>query len=329
MKPLVSIITPVYNRASLLRQAVASAVAQTYRPIEIIIVDDGSTDDTPLAIAELVAQHPEVRAVRRENGGPGAARETGRLEARGAFLQYLDSDDLLLSHKLELQVAALLESPNAIAAYGRTRYRDAANNEIACTWKPLLDGETTILPHFLRGRLWETVSPLYRAEAVAEAGPWTARRLEEDWDYDCRVGALGKPLVFVQEIVAEVRDAATNRLSRGPSDDPARLRDRAAAHQSIYASARRAGIANDAPEMQHFARALFLLARQCGAAGLADESRALLGLAVEASTARDVRAYGAMSRLFGARALGRLSLFADRLRTRSFSLREKVPRSGG
>lgn len=316
MKPLVSIIVPVYNRASLMRQTVASALAQTYRPIEVLIVDDGSTDDTPLAIAELVAQHPEVRGLRRENGGPGAARETGRMEARGALLQYLDSDDLLLSHKLELQVAALLEAPDAIAAYGRTRYRDAANNEIACTWKPLLDGETAILPHFLRGRLWETVSPLFRAEEVAAAGPWTPRRLEEDWEYDCRVGALRKLLVFVPEIVAEHRDASADRLSIGAAGDPARLRDRAAAHQSIYASARRAGITNDAPEMEQFARALFLLARQCGAAALADESRALLGLAVEASTARDVRAYGAMSRLFGARALGRLSLFADRLRRR-------------
>ncbi|MEA2570929.1 MAG: hypothetical protein QOI24_2930 [Acidobacteriota bacterium] len=314
MKPLVSIIVPVYNRASLLRQAVASALAQTYRPIEMVIVDDGSTDDTSLAIAELVAQHPEVRAVRRENGGPGAARETGRLEARGAFLQYLDSDDLLLSHKLEFQVAALLESPEAIAAYGQTRYRDAANNEIACTWKPLLDGETSILPHFLRGRLWETVSPLFRAEAVAAAGPWTPHRLEEDWEYDCRVGALGKTLIFVPGIVAEHRDASADRLSAGATGDPARLRDRAAAHQSIYASARRAGITNDAPEMQHFARALFLLARQCGAAGLTGESRALLGLAVEASTTRDVRLYGAIARLLGARATGKLSQFADRFR---------------
>jgi len=315
VQPLVSIIIPVYNRASLLRQAVASALAQTYRAFEIIIVDDGSTDDTPAVIEELVAQHTALRTVRRENGGPGAAREMGRIAARGEYLQYLDSDDLLLSHKLELQVAALQERPAAVAAYGRTRYRDANNAEIACTWKPLLNGQTSILPHFLRGRLWETVTPLYRAAAAAAAGPWTPRRLEEDWEYDCRVGALGLPAVFVPEIVAEHRDASTDRLSRGAILNADRLRDRAAAHQSIYASARRAGISNDAAEMQHFARALFLLARQCGAAGLVDESKELLALSAAASAARDVRAYGALSRLFGARATGTLSLFADRLRT--------------
>jgi hypothetical protein len=163
---------------------------------------------------------------------------------------------------------------------------------------------------------------LYRAAASAAAGPWTPRRLEEDWEYDCRIGALRLPVTFVPELVAEHRDAAADRLSRGEVLDAARLRDRVAAHESIYASARRAGITNDMPEMQQFARALFLLARQCGAAGLGDESRALLGLAAEASEARDVRAYGAVSRLLGARAAGTLSLFADQLR----SIRPRRPR---
>src|SRR5689334_22859441 len=108
---LVSVVIPVYNRAAMLRQAVESALGQTHRPIEVVIVDDGSTDDTPQAIAALTARHPEVRAVRRENGGPGAARESGRQAARGELLQFLDSDDLLLPRKLELQLRALEEHP--------------------------------------------------------------------------------------------------------------------------------------------------------------------------------------------------------------------------
>jgi hypothetical protein len=269
--------------------------------------------------AARLRHHPclQPRIAAASGGGERARANVSRVRvaARGEYLQYLDSDDLLLSHKLELQVAALQERPDAVAAYGRTRYRDTKNVEIACTWKPLLNGETAIFPYFLRGRLWDTLTPLYRASAVAAAGPWTPRRLEEDWEYDCRVAALRLPIVFVPEIAAEVRDSAPDRLSRGRILDADRLRDRAAAHESIFASARLAGIGNDAPEMQHFARALFLLARQCGAAGLTEESRALLVLAAEASEARDVRAYGALSRLFGARATGTLSLFADRLRT--------------
>src|SRR5689334_3698307 len=98
----------------MLREAVGSVLAQTWRPIEIIIVDDGSTDEeTPAAIRELASQHDEIRGTRIENGGPGAAREAGRQLARGEFIQYLDSDDLLLPRKFELQVAALRSRPEA------------------------------------------------------------------------------------------------------------------------------------------------------------------------------------------------------------------------
>src|SRR4051794_34991926 len=120
---LVSTIIPVFNRAGMLREAVASVLPQTYRPIEIIIVDDGSTDDTPQAIRDLERHHPEVRGLRRSNGGAGLARETGRLEARGEFIQYLDSDDLLLPRKFELQTRALAEQPECGVAYGVTVYR--------------------------------------------------------------------------------------------------------------------------------------------------------------------------------------------------------------
>jgi len=316
---VVSVIVPVYNRAAQLRRAVASAISQTYRPIEILIVDDGSTDDTPLAIAELQARHAEARGIRQENGGPGAARETGRRAARGAFLQYLDSDDVILPRKLELQVRALDANPGAGIAYARTRYRDAAGVEMACTWKTPLDGELSIFPHFLRGRLWETVTPLYRAPVAEAAGPWTTLRLEEDWEYDCRVGALGTPLAFVPEVLAEHLDDAPGRLSRGAALDPRRLRDRAEAHARVYAHARRAGIDADAPEMQHFARDLFLLARQAGAAKLPDESRRLFALAREASGLRrgalQFRVYAGAARLFGWSLTGRLACLSDHLRS--------------
>src|SRR5437667_5508564 len=92
---LVSTIIPVYNRTTLLREAVGSVLAQTYRPVEAILVDDGSTDDTPQTCRELAQKYPgEVRVVRGENRGPGLAREQGRQLARGEFIQYLDSDDL-------------------------------------------------------------------------------------------------------------------------------------------------------------------------------------------------------------------------------------------
>jgi glycosyltransferase involved in cell wall biosynthesis len=316
--PLVSIVIPVHNRPALLRRAVESALAQTWRPLEVIIVDDGSTDETPRVIAELTATHPEVRGVRQINGGPGRARETGRQTARGTYLQYLDSDDLLLPRKIALQVDALIRDPDATIAYGRTRYRDAAGREIACTWKPLVDGEQSIFPAFLRSRAWETVSPLYRREWAEKIGPWSELRLEEDWEYDGRAGAAGARLTFVPEVLAEHRDDAGDRLSRGGANDPARLADRAVAHLSILQSARRAGIEVRSAEMQHFARELFLLARMCGAAGLTERSRALFGAAREASGdgARRLqfRMYAGIARLLGWGTAGRMSALLDRVR---------------
>src|SRR5262245_52008268 len=117
---LVSTIIPVHNRPLLLQQAVASVLAQTYRPIEIVIVDDGSTDDTAQLITALAAGYPSiVRHLRIPNGGPGAAREAGRLMANGEFIQYLDSDDLLLPRKFEMQIGGLRENPKCDVAYGQ------------------------------------------------------------------------------------------------------------------------------------------------------------------------------------------------------------------
>jgi len=199
----------------MLREAVASVLAQTYRPIEIVIVDDASTDDTPAVIAELAARHPEVRSIRKPNGGPGLAREAGRLEARGELLQYLDSDDLLMPNKFALQIAGVRERAGVRRGLRHHPvYRNAAGDEIACTWKEANQIQQTIFPSFLLARWWETSAPLYRKSVCDAAGPWTALRLEEDWEYDCRVGALRPRLAYVSEVVAEHRDHDDGRLSR-------------------------------------------------------------------------------------------------------------------
>jgi len=309
---LVTTIIPVYNRAAMLREAVASVLAQTYRPVEVIIVDDGSTDETAGVADELAGD--EVRVIHQPNGGPGTAREAGRRAARGEFIQHLDSDDLLLPHKFALQVAGLVARRECGASYGWTRLRHRDGTADTRPWKHSGEAFETMFPAMLESRWWDTPSPLYRAALLERAGPWLPLRVEEDWEYDARVAALGVRLHQVSDWVCEVRlhDA---HLSGGGD---AQLADRAAAHAAIYASARRAGIAHDAPEMQHFARELFLLARQCGAAGLARESRMLFELARDASGGdRDrlqFRLYRAVAALAGWTGAGKLSRMADRLR---------------
>jgi glycosyltransferase involved in cell wall biosynthesis len=106
----VSVIIPTYNRAGSLPHTVASILQQTHPPLEVIIVDDGSTDDTEAVCAGL--PHP-VRYVCQANGGVSAARNRGIGEARGEWVALADSDDLWTPRKLEVQLAALAQVPNA------------------------------------------------------------------------------------------------------------------------------------------------------------------------------------------------------------------------
>ena len=155
----------------MLREAVASVLAQTYRPIEIVIVDDGSTDnDTPGGHRRLARAIQKVRGIRRPNGGPGLAREAGRAEARGEFIQYLDSDDLLMPRKFELQVAALEAHPECGVAYGIALSRCRGKRDRVHVETGQSDPEDD-LPPFLVARWWDTPTPLYRRSVCDAAGP--------------------------------------------------------------------------------------------------------------------------------------------------------------
>lgn len=281
---LVSVVLPVHNRPDALREAADSVYRQSYPYWELIIVDDGSSDETG-EVAEALARREErrTRVLTRPNGGPGAARESGRLAARGEFIQYLDSDDLLLPRKLELMVAALSAEPGSAIAYCACRERGADGKLLDAPLRPSAQRLEAMFPTFLLGRWWNTIAPLYRARLCAEAGPWLPLFQEEDWELDARIAALGPRLVQVEEVLAEHRHGRPDRLSGGGLAPLAKLRARAAAHESILASARAAGIGADAPEMRRFARELFLLARQCGAAGMEQDSERLFGLARQAS----------------------------------------------
>jgi glycosyltransferase involved in cell wall biosynthesis len=113
MVPRVSVIIPTYNRAVLVREAVTSVLAQTYRDFEVLVVDDGSTDDTTAALAGY--QEIQVHRHRRRRG-VAAARNTGLAAARGEWLAFLDSDDLWLPDKLARQMAHLENQPDLLVS---------------------------------------------------------------------------------------------------------------------------------------------------------------------------------------------------------------------
>lgn len=126
MNPLVTVIIPTYNYARFVREAVESALAQTYRPMEIIVVDDGSTDNTR-EVMQAYAGHPEVRYLYQTNKGLPGARNTGIRAAHGKYLALLDADDIWAPAKLSWQVAFYEEHPDAaIVATEAYEFRDAS-----------------------------------------------------------------------------------------------------------------------------------------------------------------------------------------------------------
>lgn len=122
-KPLVSILIPAFNAERWIAQTIESALTQTWETIEVIIVDDGSTDRT-LDIAQAV-DDPRLRIVSQENHGPCAAYNAALRLARGDFIQYLDADDLLAPDKIEIQIRRLREEPEGtIASSAWSRFYD-------------------------------------------------------------------------------------------------------------------------------------------------------------------------------------------------------------
>lgn len=311
---LVTTIIPVFNRAGLLAAAVDSVLAQTWRPIEIILVDDGSTDGTGAELERLAAAHPGiVRAARRENGGPGPARETGRQLARGEFIQYLDSDDLLLPHKFAVQVAALRARPEADIAYGRSRLINEQGHILQEPSKWTGRNLDRLFPALLVDRWWHTHTPLYRRSLCDRIGPWPDQR-PEDWDYDARAGALGAQLVWCNETLSCQRNHAGARVSRESVERY--LPQEACFLPRLHACALQAGVGPDAPEMRHFARWAFALARHVGALGRADLAAELLDLAARAAGRRTpaMRGVGFCARWMGWRTTGRICQILERLR---------------
>jgi glycosyltransferase involved in cell wall biosynthesis len=297
---LVSCIIPVFNREQMLREAVECVLAQTYRPLEVVVVDDGSTDNTGAVAAELVAASPnEVFYVRQENAGPGMARNTGLQHARGEFVQYLDSDDLILPRKFELQVAQLQADPQAGLSYCLSMRADKQGRRRA--WARTGENIERILPEFLLQRGWHTISPLWRRTACEAIGPWKPFRVMEDWEHDCRAGLLGVRPVYCPEPLVEIRDHTEHRACGGTFSRDVML-GYFQAHRSVFHLLHEAG-RTDAAHLRGFSRKLFWIARMCGERDLTDQAEEALAMAMECAapftSTRGMQMFHTATRVFG------------------------------
>mgnify|MGYP000684036772 CR=1 FL=1 len=161
-KPFVSVVIPIFNGALFIARAVESVLAQTYKDFEIIIVDDGSTDDSRVVLTQF-ANQPFIRCLYQDNAGPAQARNLGIESALGEYIAFLDCDDFWFPEKLEAQVAMLRGNSHpvlvhsnyeVIASEGRIiqqakagQTRDAFHKAFSGGQAPLLS--TTIISRIL------------------------------------------------------------------------------------------------------------------------------------------------------------------------------------
>jgi glycosyltransferase involved in cell wall biosynthesis len=197
----ISVIIPVFNRAGEVCNAIDSALAQTLPPLEVIVVDDGSTDETP----DVLARYGDrIRVVRRSNQGVAAARNAGIAIARGDLLAFLDSDDVWLPRKLELQASRIEADPELGLVHCGVDFEGTGIN---------LDGmEGSVATEILRLERSVIVAHgsgvMVPRRVAEEVGGFDARmRVSEDWDFCYRV-ATRRRIAFVAEpLVLHARHA--------------------------------------------------------------------------------------------------------------------------
>ena len=203
-KPLVSVIIPVYNGGRHLRAALDSVFAQTYREFEVIVVDDGSGDDSG-AIAQ---SFPEVRYIHQTNQGVAAARNHGLEAARGEFFAFLDQDDLWTPDKLKVQIEYLLSHPEVGYTLTQQKY--------------FLDPGVTTLPPWFRKELFDSVHTgwvlgtlVVRRATFEQVGNFaTGYSAANDSDWFFRAKAAEIPMAVMSDLLLLKRIHEANDSGR-------------------------------------------------------------------------------------------------------------------
>ena len=195
--PTISVIIPAYNQSQYLGEAIRSVLAQTYADFEILVVDDGSTDETRSVTSSFADSR--VHYIYRTNGGLSAARNTGIRHARGSFLTYLDSDDRFLPENVSVLLAAFEMNPDLGLVAGQTVVVDELGHPLGEVSDRGFPQDTSEL---LLGNPVSVGSMLLRREWQSRVGFFDENlRSYEDWDMWLRLALAGCPMGWVRRPV--------------------------------------------------------------------------------------------------------------------------------
>lgn len=216
-EPLVSIIIPAYNAHRYIERSLKSVLSQTYGNMEIIVIDDGSKDDT----ADLVSafKDPRIRLIRQQNQGQGAARNNGIKSSRGVYVTFLDSDDLYLPEKVEKQVKELEHRKEYDAVYSESMHFYSSNPSV------ILQKQTSNHPtgDITRALFWTSLinlnTVMMRSTVFANGIRFPEGRegrYSEEWDLWIKMSHSGVRFGFINEslVIVEIRDDSNTQWDK-------------------------------------------------------------------------------------------------------------------
>jgi glycosyltransferase involved in cell wall biosynthesis len=220
--PLVSAIIPTYNRAHIICEAIDSILMQTYPHIEVIVVDDGSKDDT---LARLQQYGDRIRVISQANAGPAAARNRGIAEARGDLIAFLDSDDIWLPTKIERQVALMQQAGPSVPCclcniMMKWNSGDRASFDIALL-KPSADEGVWLNPDEVLATRFVLFNQgiMIRREVIERIGIFDESiRYLEDVEFPQRLSLEG-PWAFIEAPLVIWRESMTNSVYKNSQRD--------------------------------------------------------------------------------------------------------------
>lgn len=209
--PTVSVIIPTYNSAHYVVEAVESVLAQTWQDFEILVIDDGSTDET-----EQVMRRYEtpVRYIRQPNGGVAVARNRGIAESKGKYVAFLDADDTWLPHKLERQIETLQRHPQYRACYSALSIVDADLHPLGINRS---QRQGSALEDLLtRGNVIATPSSVLCERSLFDVGGFDPKLSQcADWDMWVRLAAQTE-FLYLDEPLVTYRQHGTNMSRNAP-----------------------------------------------------------------------------------------------------------------
>ncbi len=199
MKPMVSVVIPVYNDEQYIYESVESALNQDYENLEVIVVDDGSSDFTPKILQKFGER---IHCIRQENSGTAAALNKGIQNANGQLIAWLSSDDLFLPKKIKHQVDKFIENPSLALVYTDWIMIDSQGEEVKVVHCPCPPAERFVIEIFKENFI-NGSSVIIRRECFEKVG-YFDQTLSADSDgdmwfrmlkYGCRLGHVSIPLI--------------------------------------------------------------------------------------------------------------------------------------